>query len=304
MSALGRLDGGAVWLRRLILLVVVALAISGFFENGDVPRPGPDDLAPPHAEAPAPLNRRGPPGVRYVEVALAEPPVRGRIGFSAADNEAGKTYIGTAYATPVEGVWTTARHVAEECRRVMLMTARGLVTVATVVHDASADLSLLYAPTGGALEPAHDGWLPLEDDRLDGFAMGFPSGEEASVHLAYIGRIAARADHGAHRQRWAAGGLWQIKRTGLFDEPELGGISGGPLLNRSGRLLGSVIGGQPRRARAVTLDPVNLSALLAAAGETRRHTSWHPDGLEPGTAEDARRALLERGMLSLVVCRA
>ena len=306
------LDAAARWLRRLIVLVVAGYAVAGWFGNGGTPRPGPGvrPVPAPDAARPAPLPPAPSPeavsrrGVRYVDAAVALPPVRGRIGFAANRNEAGKTYVGTAFATHAGAVWATARHVVEGCRRIELRHGGSVTPVTGIVHDRAADLSLVYAPTGGALTAHADTPLPLDAPGLDGFGMGFPGGTPASVHLSYLGRVAAQSHDGTAGSRWSPGGLWQIEHSGLFDQPELGGISGGPLLDRDGALIGILVGGQPRRARAISLDPANLAALLHATGDTPTRAGWHHAGLAPANADAARQALVARGLLALVVCRA
>jgi len=311
-DGLKRLDRSARRLQAVAVLLLFGLAGLGVLRGGDAVRPGPDGDSPSPQSLPS-LGRDTPPnhtGVRFVDVDRALPPVRGKVRFGADEDRPGKTYVGTAFATAADAVWVTARHVVEGCRRTELRHAGRIVAVSGLAHDRAADLSLLFAPTGGAVTVAASTPLPLVDDSLEGFAMGFPGGNPATVHLGYLGRVAAEtadpAPGARSRVRLSVAGMWQINRTGLFAQPELGGISGGPLFDRQGALLGIVVGGQPRRARAISLDPVNLTGLLTAAGE---HTGargaqrgWRHNGLAPENADAARRNLLGDGLLAQVVC--
>lgn len=314
-----RLDRGASFVRLALLVAVAISVVLGWLGEPQAPRPGPDLRPPPAVPAPtAPEPSRPEPqarapataappagrsGVRYVDLDLPLPAVLGRTRFARGTHEAGGLYTGTAFATARDGVWATARHVTDGCRRIAIRHGGGGFYVDRVVLDEATDLSLLIGPTGGALAPARGSYLPLEDDRLVGFAMGFPHGRQASVHLGYLARIAAGRPDSRGRARWAVAGLWQIHRSGLFDGPDLAGISGGPLFDRAGRLDGIVVGGQPRRARVVSIDPVNLTAFMKAAGTPPDKRGWTHPGLAPDNADAARRELIARGLLALVECR-
>lgn len=316
-----RLDRGAGLVRLVLLAAIVISAVLGWLDEPEAPRPGPVAPAPRAVPAPPPpqtaprtVPRTVPPAARrpdtsrpggatLVDAAVPLPAIRGRTRFEKGTREAGRIYTGTAFATAHDGVWATARHVADGCGQIEIRHGGGGFRVARAVHFEATDLSLLVGPTGGAISAARDGFLPLGQAGLDGFAMGYPDAREASVHLGYLARIAAGRPDSRGRERWATAGLWQIRNTGLFAEPNLAGISGGPLFDRSGGLLGIVVGGQPRRARATTIDPVNLAAFMAAAGAAPDRPGWRHRGIAPDNADAVRRTLVERGMLALVVCR-
>jgi hypothetical protein len=184
-----RLDRVARIIRNAVM-VIFALAMLYNWVGLDVetprpgpghdPAPGPGPVAVPGPETPGSAAPPAHAAVRWIDIEPSLPAVRSETRFETRDRKAGKAYVGTAFATGARDVWATARHVAEGCRRVGLRHGRTIEPVTQMLHHRGTDLSLLIAHERGGIEPASDSYLPLETPLLDGFAMGYPGGNEAT----------------------------------------------------------------------------------------------------------------------------
>ncbi len=168
---------------------------------------------------------------------------------------------GTAFAIG-GGWWLTARHVADGCDSVGLVTApRRAARARRVVLHPDADLALLSAD----LDPEP---LPLATASLrrgqDGFAIGYPQGAPGDVHARFMGRARLRS---VGRYRTDEPILAWAERRRVPDRlPALGGLSGGPMLDERGAAIGVTVAASERRGRVMTSDPASIRWLLAEAG--------------------------------------
>jgi serine protease Do len=164
--------------------------------------------------------------------------------------------VGTGFAMHESGLWITARHVIQDCAQVVMRMPRGWLRTEVVWRHPNADLAMVR--TRGA--PGHFALSETAAARdQNGYAFGFPQGRPGSVHGHLIGRTQMRAPGlfaGASAAlAWAEVGR-QPQQGGT-----LGGISGGPLLDDHGRLLGVIVAETPRRGRFETVAPEVLRAL-------------------------------------------
>lgn len=199
------------------------------------PPPGPERLPPPSIDS-----------GRLPEFGIEEP---GR----KQDSQ------GTGFAVSSEGIWLTAEHVVTRCDRVGIATGEQRAERAgrifeSQVSDAAVITGGLEAGTILALSSV----VPREGD--DGYHMGFPHGEPAVVHSRFMGRgNAVRPGRSEAVLAWA-----EVERFPDFDH-ELGGISGGPTLDASGRVIGINSAAGERRGRILTTDPSAAINLLQAS---------------------------------------
>ncbi len=211
--------------------------------------------------------------------------------------EAVEQASGTAFSISDAGVWLTARHVVEGCRRAAVLVAPGRGVKATVVSDPSTDVAVLT--TEGGSPP-----LPLAlSARLRpgqlGFHPGFPRaqpGEAASRLLGpYVLPSPARTRPSPRVLAWA-----EVGRTdGL--RGSLAGLSGAPVLDGRGEVIGVTLAESPRRGRIYAAPPSAVRAALALA---RRKPSGFAQG-QPITTDNYGRAAdgLRRGLSVVqVVC--
>jgi S1-C subfamily serine protease len=234
-----RLPDWLVYLAVVFALLVAALSRG---ERADAP-PAPP---PPAAEEGAVLS----PATRFDDaLAVTGPP--------PAPNSAG-----TAFSISHEGVWLSAAHVLEGCRQAALLVAPGRGVTAQVQIDRDSDVAILR--TDGGAPPL--GMAPSGSIRIGerGFHAGFPQGRPGEATSRVLGRQTLVL-HGANRQArtqpvvaWA-----EVGRTdGLSG---LAGLSGAPVLDAQGRVLGVTIAEAPRRGRIYTTAPESLGAVLQRA---------------------------------------
>ena len=165
-----------------------------------------------------------------------------------------KSGVGTAFAIDKAGSWLTARHVVDGCDMVGLRMAgkKYLPVKATIEKDADiAVLSGSWSRTpirSDLYTPRHLGET--------GFFFGFPQGRPGEVTGKLLGRgrmkIKGRYRTDEPILAWAESG----RSSGL--RGSLGGISGGPVLDKDGEIIGVISAESLRRGRIYSVVPRNL----------------------------------------------
>ena len=92
------------------------------------------------------------------------------------------------------------------------------------------------------------------------FHYGFPRGELGAVYSNLIGRRVIKTT-GSHRSKETVH-VWAEKIRVPDSDKSLGGISGGPILNKEGSVVGIHVAGSIRRGRSFSSMPKNISDLL------------------------------------------
>jgi len=220
------------WTVYLLVLAVIGLAVVWSDEGADAP-PAP----PPPDE---------------IEGALLGPvtPFDPALTVDAPDDP----YLpasGTAFSIADEGRWITARHVVEGCRRPAVVVGGGRALAADMRLSPDADIALLLTRGGPAALPvvAQPGFRK----GMRAYHPGFPQGRPGEVTTRLLGRETFRIRGRWNRKEpvlaWAESG-----RTGNLNGT-LAGLSGAPVLDRRGRVLGVTIAEGPRRGRVYTTAP-------------------------------------------------
>lgn len=173
--------------------------------------------------------------------------------------------VGTAFSVAEQGVWISARHVLEGCRQVALMVGPGRGVAAKVRLDPKSEVAILSTVGGSPPLPLGVN-LPLRIGER-AFHPGFPQGRPGEAASRLLGRetmvTGSRNERGAGGQpvvAWAESG-----RTDNL-KGALSGLSGAPVLDSAGRVVGMTIAEAPRRGRIYTVPPEALRAALEKAG--------------------------------------
>lgn len=265
------------WVVYAAIVVALLFAALGRDERTDAP-PAPPNSSDPVGEALGPASPFDPSVV--VDIPVKSGPA-----------------AGTAFSIARSGVWLTARHVVDGCRRAAIVVGPGTGVEVTVRLDPKGEAALLFTEGGAAPLP-----LALVAPLRRGqraFHPGFPQGEPGEASSRLLGRenLVVRG-RGARTEPvlvWAETG----RTKGL--EGTLGGLSGAPALDAQGRVLGITIAESPRRGRIYTTAPEVVTATLTANGR-RADASALGEPITPTNyfvvADDLRREL----QVAQVVC--
>jgi S1-C subfamily serine protease len=186
---------------------------------------------------------------------------------------------GTAFALDNRGTWMTARHVADGCSRIFILTGprEGYRVRDRYIHPV-ADVAVLRTDRGAPPLTFSDAEPRTEQT---GYHFGYPKGQPGAVLTTLLGRANMRA---SGRYRTSEPVLvWAERERVPESEDHLGGISGGPAFNASGLVIGVTVAGSMRRGRVFTADMSSVRAALARANVT------------PVSAETAEKPELRRG---------
>ena len=168
--------------------------------------------------------------------------------------------IGTAFAVDNSGTWLTARHVIDSCDEVGLNLGGGKVIRTKAAVSRNTDIGVLK--TKWKRDP-----LPsdLSENRRigeHGYFFGFPQGKPGEAVASLLGRHRLMV-RGRYRTEEAILAWTEVGRTrGL--KGSLGGMSGGPVLDGDGEVIGIVAAESPRRGRIYSVAPRSLKSVLPA----------------------------------------
>lgn len=158
---------------------------------------------------------------------------------------------GTAFSIADEGLWVTARHVVEGCRRPAIMVGGGRAVAADVRLAPRADIAVLQTAGGPQALPIAAGEPLRKGQRA--FHPGYPQGRAGEVASRLLGRETLKVRGRGQREEpvlaWA-----EVGRTDHLGGT-LAGLSGAPALDRQGRAIGVTIAESPRRGRIYTTAP-------------------------------------------------
>ena len=181
--------------------------------------------------------------------------------------------IGTAFAINKSGAWLTARHVVDGCAHVGLAVGDGrMVPVREIRSSRESDLALLItdrAPVQISIDLGRE--LRVGEA---GYHVGFPQGRpgEASSRLLARSRLVTRGRYTTEEQvlAWA-----ESDRSGGI-EGTLSGMSGGPVFDKDGRVIGITLAESPRRGRIYTATPDSIGRFLEQQGLIAPGGKVHP----------------------------
>jgi S1-C subfamily serine protease len=169
---------------------------------------------------------------------------------------------GTAFSVAESGVWLTARHVVEGCRRAVIVTAPGKGVAAEVRISPGRETAVLITRGGAPALPI----APAMDLRRGqrAFHPGFPGEKPGEAASQLVRRATLWVGGRGLRAEPVLTFAETARRPGL--RGALTGISGAPVLDSAGEVLGVTVAEAPRRRRLYATTPSSLRAALAQAG--------------------------------------
>lgn len=165
---------------------------------------------------------------------------------------------GTAFSLG-GGWWMTARHVVDGCDAVGILRApdRGIRAAEVAIHRA-ADVAMIATDRAGPPVRIAD-QAPMPGDAA--YHVGFPRGKPGEVRSELIGTQVMRVS-GRYSTREPVLAWAEVER--IPDDPSpLSGLSGGPVFDAQGRLVGVHVAGSVRRGRSYTAHPSSIAGLMA-----------------------------------------
>jgi serine protease Do len=200
----------------------------------------------------------------------APDPFDERVLVQVGDAEDG---VGTAFAINKSGAWLTARHVVDGCEHVSLAVGDGrMVPVEEIRSSPDSDLALLItdrAPAQMSIDFTRE--LMVGEP---GYHVGFPQGRpgEASSRLLARSRLVTRGRYTTeeHVLAWA-----ESDRSDGIDGT-LSGMSGGPVFDKDGAVIGVTLAENPRQGRIYTATPDSIGRFLDQQGLIAPGGEVHP----------------------------
>lgn len=170
---------------------------------------------------------------------------------------------GTAFSVADNGIWITARHVVDGCPRLAIVVADGRGVAARIVGRPEGDVAVLSTDGGAPALPMRPVQDPARGEAA--FHPGFPQGHAGEATSRFLGREMMEVRGRGAREEpvlvWAETG-----RTDGLDG-SLAGLSGAPVLDSSGRVVGVTIAESPRRGLIYTTAPETVLSALTEAGQ-------------------------------------
>jgi S1-C subfamily serine protease len=172
--------------------------------------------------------------------------------------EAPASGIGTAFAVDRSGTWLTARHVIDSCDQVGLNLGGGKLIKTSAQVSKNTDIGVLK--TKWTRDPLPSDLSSQRRIGERGYFFGFPQGRPGEAVASLLGRHRLMV-RGRYRTEEAILAWTEVGRTrGL--KGSLGGMSGGPVLDSDGEVIGIVAAESPRRGRIYSVAPRSLGAVL------------------------------------------
>ena len=186
---------------------------------------------------------------------------------------------GTAFKIGKEA-WITARHVIHGCKKVYLSDK----PIENIFIPPSSDLALLVSDAFN-VEKFELNWFPNKENitqyRKDlvigdlGYSVGFPKGDPGQARLKFAGYI-QMIQKGAYYLKEPVK-MWIETQRRPRSLDQMGGISGGPIFNNEGSIVGVHVANSVRRGRAFSVDEYAISWLLMATPKSKELAKKKPD---------------------------
>jgi serine protease Do len=214
---------------------------------------------------------------------------------------AGMTARGTSFPLG-RGLWLTARHVVgDDCDKIVLIID-GMNVFAKIKYlDPNADLAVLQTAAIAVPALPIEAADPAEDESA--FAFGFPKGMLGGTQDQLMGRTHMKL--GGRLMGTAAVLTWTELQRYPDNLESLSGISGGPMLDENGDVIGIIVAASVRRGRNYTVAPEILHKIENELGlvESRPEQMSARDAVtQPVSLNNSATALSKNARIALTYC--
>ncbi|MGE0718338.1 MAG: trypsin-like peptidase domain-containing protein [Alphaproteobacteria bacterium] len=254
--------------RSLLWLAVAAAIVHAIFLRGE-----PSEFPQPRRGVPEAFRAPGPPPDTFPSRPLPPPSAADPRGVIDVPQRAGDAQ-GTTSSLDARGVWLTARHVVEGCREVRIEAYERWITARVVALHPETDLAVLA--TRGGPPP-----LPVSATTLRfgqaAWAVGYPKSVPSTVEGELLGR--GRIGFTGRMRGEASVTAWSERRRTPPGDGPLSGISGGPVVDAEGRIIGVAVAATDRRGRFYAASAETIQDMLARLGAADRPGTAPPLGV-------------------------
>ncbi|MBT4489219.1 MAG: serine protease, partial [Rhodospirillaceae bacterium] len=134
-----------------------------------------------------------------------------------------------------------------------------------------------------------------------GFSLGYPQGKPGDVHARAMGQARMKSVGRYHINEPIL--AWAEVTRRPSNLPALGGLSGGPMLDDQGRVVGVLVASSKRRGRVMTTAQSSIQELLAQFPEAQSSPGALPRPID-GASFTARGQTLRRDLtIAKVICK-
>ncbi|GHF15410.1 endopeptidase DegP [Kordiimonas sediminis] len=162
------------------------------------------------------------------------------------------TSVGTGFVVSDTGRIITARHVVDGCQRVFVRETKNRYFEAEDVQSyRGVDFATLRVPSLHTATLDLDTTVSMKGDV--GYMMGYPQGKPADLSARVIGHSTMRS-RGRYDTRERVTVWLETERLPEFSGT-IGGLSGGPVLDGKGHVIGTAVASSMRRGRIYTTNP-------------------------------------------------
>ena len=211
---------------------------------------------------------------------------------------AGYIERGTAFSFG-NHLWLTARHVATAgCDKVVFNDNGERIPGRVAFADPNADLAVLIAPDENAPP------LPIESaavtDDEHAYAFGWPKGFLGGTEDMLIGR--AEMKLAGRLSGMAPVLVWTEVARYPDDLESIAGISGGPMIDMNGKVIGIIVAASVMRGRNYTVAPEVLASIARRFNASRTATPASDAVAQPVALEHAAEALSKNMRIAQIYC--
>jgi S1-C subfamily serine protease len=213
------------------------------------------------------------------------------------EKSARTTSTGSAFPILSDGTWLTARHVAQDCKKISLRLGNHAVPVSRRVLHPFADIAILKTKAAVTPFPFASGSAPLGT----AYHIGFPKGRPGVVASGFLGEMTLW-HKGRHNYRERVH-VWAERVRYPQRQGSLGGLSGGAVLDPEGRIIGVTQAESPRRGRIMTGMPERVSEIAGFAAITLPAAGGASTPIAPEKFGETGFALINGYRIAKVLCR-